>query len=151
MSAIFPNECPKDKLKSLSFLPPWLCCCPRRLPSLPICTRRPWLQAFWGGWGQCVISEWKVLTLALVFITVQVNTLLLIIYGKGNGAPDLSCDFFSNELDWRIERGQVWQMEQNESEKQGHTKLCLASLFLKAYFCSRGYKKKTCLIHFLVY
>ncbi len=68
-----------------------------------------------------------------------------------NGAPDLSCDFFSNELDWRIERGQVWQMEQNESENQGHTKLCLASLFLKAYFSSRGYKKKTCLIHFLVY
>lgn len=125
-------------------------------PQLKTCNQtgfysRWMLQAFWGGWGQCVASEWKVLTLALVFITVQVNTLLLIIYGKGNGGPDLSCDFFSNELDWRIERGQVWQMEQNESEKQGHTKLRLASLFLKAYFCSRGYKKKTCLIHFLVY
>ncbi len=42
MRAIIPNECPKDKQKCITFLPPWLCCRPRRLPSLPIC--RPWTQ-----------------------------------------------------------------------------------------------------------
>ncbi len=37
MSAIIPDECQKINKKSLSFLPPWLCCRLRRLSS-PICT-----------------------------------------------------------------------------------------------------------------